>query len=568
MLLGTKHRDKKSWAIASSALFVYIFWKIGWGYYKLFFNEKSFVVVLTRPIIIDTLLIILKKREKYMSEVVLGIDLGTSAVKVSAVDRTGSIIAQQSFDYPLSQPKPGWSEQNPEDWVNGVTVAIVRLILNDGLKPADIKGISYSGQMHGLVLLDANKQVLRPAILWNDTRTTAQTKEIAAKMGAQFIEVTRNRALEGFTLPKILWVKENEPTIFEQATTFVTPKDYVRYRMTGKLAMEISDASGTVAMDVAAGTWSKEIQTAFDLPASFFPEIIGGAEFAGHISQSYALFSGLEIDTQVFGGAADNAAGAIGSAILKPNMVWSSIGTSGVVLKYEDSASVDYKGQIHFFNHAIPGKFYSMGVTLAAGHSLNWFKSTFAAEEDFTSLVASAGKSTIGANGLLFTPYIVGERTPYADSAIRGSWIGIDSMHKRHDFVRSVVEGIVFSFKDIFEIYQRAGANFDTVIASGGGAKSPLWLQIQADIFDKKVVVLENEQGPGMGAAILAAVGLGWFDSVAAAAERFASFGETYEPVPENVAKYQQIYAIYRKVYPATAEVSHALMDYRRVNDN
>ena len=233
-----------------------------------------------------------------MSEVVLGVDLGTSSVKISAVDRQGNIVAQQSYDYPLSQPKPGYSEQNPEDWVNGTTVAIVRLILDDGIKPEDIAGISYSGQMHGLVLLDDNNQVLRPAILWNDTRTTPQTKEIAEKMGQEFIDITRNKALEGFTLPKILWVKENEPEIFSQAASFVTPKDYVRYRMTGKLAMEISDAAGTVAMDVANRTWSKEVQEAFGLKPEFFPEIIEGPEFAGTISPKYAAFSGLTTDTK------------------------------------------------------------------------------------------------------------------------------------------------------------------------------------------------------------------------------------------------------------------------------
>lgn len=501
-----------------------------------------------------------------MEELVLGVDLGTSAVKVSAVSRSGKIVAQRSFDYPLSQPKPGFSEQNPEDWVNGTTVAIVELILKDGIAVEAIKGISYSGQMHGLVLLDQNKQVLRPAILWNDTRTSQQTQEIADQMGDEFINITRNKALEGFTLPKILWVKENEPNIFAAAETFVTPKDYLRYRMTGKLAMEISDAAGTVMLDVAQGKWSKEIQNTFDLPASFFPPIIQGIEEAGEISESYSLFSGLKTATKVFGGAADNAAGAIGSAILKPNMVWSSIGTSGVVLKYEDNADVDYHGQIHFFNHAIPNKYYSMGVTLAAGHSLNWFKNRFAPEEDFTELVDSAKKSTVGANGLLFTPYIVGERTPYADGDIRGSWLGIDSMHQRYDFVRSVLEGIIFSFKDIFEIYEAAGTQFDTVIASGGGAKSALWLQIQADIFNKKVIVLENEQGPGMGAAILAAVGLGWFESVEQAAEQFASFGEIYEPNAVNVAKYAQIYKIYKQMYQQTSEISHQLLAYRREN--
>ncbi|GAK31356.1 xylulokinase [Weissella oryzae SG25] len=499
-----------------------------------------------------------------MSDVVLGVDLGTSAVKVSAVDRQGKIIAQEAYDYPLSQPKPGYSEQNPEEWVNGTTVAIVRLILNDGLSADQIKGISFSGQMHGLVLLNAENKVVRPAILWNDTRTTAQTKEIAEVMGQEFIDITRNKALEGFTLPKILWVKENEPELFAQATTFVTPKDYVRYRMTGNLQMEISDAAGTVAMDVAKRTWSKEIQEKFGLAADFFPEIIEATDFAGNVSSAYAEFSGLQADTQVFGGAADNAAGAVGSAILKPNMVMSSIGTSGVVLKYEDNADVDYAGKIHFFNHAIPGKFYSMGVTLAAGYALSWFKKTFASDMDFTDMVESAAKSTVGANGLIFTPYLVGERTPYADGDIRASFIGIDGTHQRYDFVRAVLEGIIYSFKDIFDIYDAAGADFDTVVAIGGGAKSPLWLQIQADIFNKKVVSLKNEQGPGMGAAILAAVGLGWFDSVQEAANTFTEFGKAYLPDPERAAKYAQMHEIYKQVYGQTAELSHQLLDYRR----
>ncbi|TYC48465.1 xylulokinase [Weissella muntiaci] len=499
-----------------------------------------------------------------MSDVVLGVDLGTSAVKVSAVDQKGQILAQEAYDYPLMQPKPGYSEQNPEEWVNGTTIAIVRLILQDAIKAEQIKGISFSGQMHGLVLLNAENQVLRPAILWNDTRTTAQTKEITQVMGHEFIEITRNQALEGFTLPKLLWVKENEPAIFAQAAKFVTPKDYIRYRMTGRLQMEISDAAGTVAFDIAGQTWSKKIQDAFDLPASLFPEVIEATDFAGNVSKTYAEFSGLSTDTQVFGGAADNAAGAVGAAILQPNMVMSSIGTSGVVLKYEEHANVDYDGKIHFFNHAIPGHFYSMGVTLAAGYALSWFKKTFAAETDFTTMVESAAQSNVGANGLLFTPYLVGERTPYADGDIRGAFIGIDGTHQRFDFVRAVLEGIIYSFKDIFDIYDAAGAEFDTVVAIGGGAKSPLWLQIQADIFNKKVVALKNEQGPGMGAAILAAVGLGWFKTVQEAAEAFTEFGDAYLPDPARVAQYEQMHTIYKQVYRQTAELSHELMDYRR----
>ncbi|HEY4399694.1 MAG TPA: xylulokinase [Lactobacillaceae bacterium] len=496
--------------------------------------------------------------------VVLGVDLGTSSVKVSAVAKDGTIVAQESYDYPLIQSKPGYSEQNPEDWVLGTTVAIVRLILNDGIAADEIEGISYSGQMHGLVLLDADNHVVRPAILWNDTRTTPQVEEIAAKLGEEFIDITRNKALEGFTLPKILWVKENEPKNFAKAATFVLPKDYVRYRMTGQLALEISDAAGTVAYDVANKTWSKTIQDAFDLPADFFPPVIEAIEQAGTVSPQFAEFSGLKTTTRVFGGAADNAAGAIGAGILQPNMVMSSIGTSGVVLKYEDNADVDYHGKVHFFNHAIPNQFYSMGVTLAAGYSLSWFKKTFAGEIGFNEMVESAGDSTIGANGLLFTPYIVGERTPYTDGDVRGSFLGIDGTHARTDFVRAVLEGIIFSFKDIMTLYDEAGAEFDTVVAIGGGAKSPLWLQIQADIFNKKVVTLQNEQGPGLGAAMLAATGLGWFDTVQDAAQSWLTYGQTYEPVPENVAKYARLYNSYQTIYQATADISHQLLAYRR----
>ncbi|GAK48555.1 xylulokinase [Secundilactobacillus oryzae JCM 18671] len=502
-----------------------------------------------------------------MNEYVLGVDLGTSAVKVSAMNRAGEIVAQQSFDYPLSQLHPGYSEQNPEDWVSGTTVAIVRLILNDKIKPEEIQGISFSGQMHGLVLLDDNNQVLRPAILWNDTRTTKQREEIEAKLGDRFVEITKNRPLEGFTLPKLLWVKENEPAIWEQAKTFLLPKDYVRYRMTGQLAMDYSDATGTVLLDVKKGDWSKEICDALDIPVELCPPLIQSIDLAGQISKSYALFSGLTTDTKVFGGGADNAAGAVGAGILSPNMVLSSIGTSGVVLKYEDNPDVDYHGVLQFEDHAIPDSYYSMGVTLAAGYSLSWFKRTFAADESFNDMVDSAGESTVGANGLLFAPYIVGERAPYADAEVRGSFIGVDGTHQRHDFVRSVLEGIIFSFKDIMTIYDENHNDFDTVVAIGGGAKNPLWLQIQADIFNKKVVSLENEQGPGMGAAMMAAVGLGWFKDFQEAADKFVHFGKAYMPIPENAERYKQVYKVYKQIYKHTSDMSHELLEYRRAND-
>ncbi|MDO1604964.1 xylulokinase [Lactobacillus sp. YT155] len=499
-------------------------------------------------------------------KVVLGVDLGTSSVKVSALNKAGEIVAQESYDYPVFQEQPGYSEQNPEDWVLGTTVAIVRLLLNDGISADEIEGISYSGQMHGLVLLDKDNKVIRPAILWNDTRTTPQVREIEEKMGDRFIEITRNRPLEGFTLPKILWVKENEPELFAQAKTVLLPKDYVRFRMTGKLGMDYSDAAGTVVLDVKNKQWSDEIISTFDLPKEIFPELIESVDEVGTITENFAEFSGLSTKTKVFGGAADNAAGAVGSGILKPNTIMSSIGTSGVMLKYEKDSSVDYHGQVHFFNHAIPNSYYAMGVTLSAGDANSWFKKTFGEDYSFTEWMKLAEESTVGANGLVFTPYLSGERTPYADADIRGSFIGIDRMHKKNDFIRAVLEGIIFSFKDILDIFEEKDSNIDTVIAIGGGAKSELWLQIQADIFNKKVVTLKNEQGPGLGAAMIAANGVGWFDTLQDAVDAFVSYDKVYEPKADNCADYAKMYQIYHQVYSQTEKLSHELMDYRRSN--
>ena len=498
-----------------------------------------------------------------MNEYVIGVDLGTSAVKVSAMDRDGKIVAQQSYGYDLHQPHPGYSEQDPRDWLYGTTIAIDRLILRDGLKAEEIDGISFSGQMHGLVLLDANGQVLRPAMLWNDTRTTKQCEEIKEKMGDKFIEITGNRALEGFTLPKLLWVKENEPEIWTKAKSFLLPKDYVRYVMTGKQAIDYSDATGTVLFDIKKNTWNKEICDEFGIPMSMCPPLIRSIDEEGTVTDSYSMFSGLKTTTKVFGGGGDNACGAVGAGILKPNMVMSSIGTSGVVLKYEPDANVNYHGALQYECHAIPDTYYSMGVTLAAGHSLNWFKHTFAKDEDFTAMVNRASERPLGANGLIFTPYLVGERTPYADADVRGSFIGVDSMQNKYDFVRSVIGGITFSFRDILNIYDQHGQDFDTVVAIGGGAKSEFWLQLQANIFNKKVVSLTNEQGPGLGAAMLAAVGLGWFDSLQDCAKKFVHFGKTYEPQPEIVAKYNALYKIYHRVYDQTKDLSHDIMKLR-----
>lgn len=493
----------------------------------------------------------------------MGIDLGTGSVKVSVMDKAGKTVAQESSNLTLVQEQPGYSEQNPEDWVTATTVAIVNLALKDHVNLQDVEGVSYSGQMHGLVLLGADQQVLRPAILWDDTRTTEQCKEIMDICGQDFVKITKNLPLEGFTLPKILWVKENEPQIFAQAQTFLLPKDYLRYRMTGDLSMEYSDAAGTVLLDVVNKTWSKEICDKLGLDIGLCPKLVSSLDQVGTISEHYAQYSGMSTSTKVFAGAADNAAGAIGSDIMDQNKVLISTGTSGVVLRYEDKPN-DYQGQLHFFNHAIPDKFYSMGVTLAAGHSLKWLYQTFGGEEDsLDSFVKTANDAPVGAHGLIFTPYIVGERTPYADSKIRGSFIGVSSINTKADFVRSVLEGVIFSYQDLLNIYHEHGQHFDTVYSIGGGAKSPLWLQIQADVFNKKVSTIENDQEPGLGAAMIAAVGVKWFSSLEDCADHYVKKGKSYWPIPENVEKYQKLYQIYSQVYGQTKEMNHELIDFR-----
>ncbi|USS85696.1 xylulokinase [Fructilactobacillus myrtifloralis] len=497
-----------------------------------------------------------------MTACVLGIDLGTSAVKVSAVNRAGTVLAQESFSYPLNQPDPGYSEQNPNDWVMATTVAIVRLILDDHIDPTEIAGVSYSGQMHGLVLLDQENQVLRPAMLWNDTRTTAERSDIETQLGTEFVRITGNRPLEGFTLPKLLWVKKHEPDIFKQTAVVLTPKDYVRYRMTGKLGIDYSDATGTTMLDIHTNQWSQTICQQFGIPMRILPPLLQSIDRVGTITPEYAEFSGLTTATQVFAGGADNACGALGAGILQPGMGLLSIGTSGVLLRYEEQPTDRYHGQLQLEDHVVPDAYYSMGVTLAAGYSLSWFHRTFCSDLMFAQMLAGAATAPLGAKGLLFTPYIVGERTPHADADIRGSFIGMDATQDRGDFTRAVLEGITFSFRDCLAIYRAAGADLHRIVAIGGGAQSPLWLQMLADILHVPIQSLANEQGPGLGAAMLAAVGLGWYADCASCAQQFVHVGHQYEPLSDHMTKYDQLYALYQQVYPDTRKLSQGLRGF------
>jgi xylulokinase len=494
---------------------------------------------------------------------VIGIDLGTSAVKVLLVNQKGEVCQAVSKSYPLIQAKSGFSEQVPEEWVKMTVQALAELVSARKVNPEDIEGISFSGQMHGLVLLNQQYQVLRPAILWNDTRTTWQCREIEEKLGERLVQITKNTALEGFTLPKLLWVKEHEPDVFADTAVFMLPKDYLRFRMTGTVNSEYSDAAGTLLLDVARKRWSEEICERLEIPLTICPPLVESSHCVGTLLPEICRQTGLKETTKVFAGGADNACGAIGAGILSDGKTLCSIGTSGVILSYEEKER-DYQGKVHFFNHGKEDAFYAMGVTLSAGYSLSWFKETFAKEESFDEFLHGVAQIPAGSRGLLFTPYLFGERSPHADSTIRGSFIGVDSSHQRSDFVRAVIEGITFSLHESIEWFRKEGKTVDTIVSIGGGAKNPVWLQIQADIFNAKIVKLANEQGPGMGAAMLAAYGCGWFESLEECAAQWIRPSMEFAPRREQVEIYRDLFPIYQEIYHQTKELSRKLAKYRK----
>jgi len=496
---------------------------------------------------------------------VIGIDLGTSAVKVLVLDQEGMIRYEASRSYPLIQEQSGYSEQDPEEWVKKTILALQDIASQMGHEVQNIEGISFSGHMHGLVLVDQHYRLLRNCIMWNDTRTTEQCQLIYDLVGEEkLLQITKNPALEGFTLPKLLWVKQNEPDIYEKASVFMLPKDYLRYRMTGEIYSDYSDAAGTLLLDVAKKKWSTLICELVEVPLTLCPPLIDSFACVGTLTKAFAEETGLPQEMKVFAGGADNACGAIGAGILSEGKTLCSIGTSGVILSYEENKDLDFGGKVHYFNHGKQDAFYTMGVTLAAGYSLSWFKDTFATSEDFDSLLADVHEVPIGANGLLFTPYLVGERTPHADATIRASFLGMDASHKRIDFVRAVMEGITFSLNESIDIFRQSGKEIGSIVSIGGGAKSDVWLQMQADIFNAKITLLSSEQGPAMGAAILAAYGSKWFSSLQECADRFLSTVKTIEPIEENVTRYQELYQVYKKVYAQTKEVNVELQKYRR----
>jgi xylulokinase len=490
-------------------------------------------------------------------EYLLGLDIGTSGVKALLISVEGKIVSNKTESYPLLTPHSGWAEQSPYDWWEA-TVKVIRKTISDILIDSNqIKGISLSGQMHSSVFLNEKMEVIRPAILWSDTRTSKQCKEIYAKAGGldQLIHYVSNPALEGFTAPKILWLKENEPENYQKVKHILLPKDYIRYRLTNELFTEVSDAAGTLLFEVIKKRWSASLLEKLEIDQDFLPPVLNSFDLAGRITKNIAEQSGLKFKTPVVAGGADNACGAVGSGIIQEGRVMVSIGSSGVVLAQTNNPQADQEGRIHLFNHACPDSWYMMGVTLSAGMSYEWLeKKLFNHSLDYTKLDQLAEEIKPGSEGLIFLPYLYGERTPHADANARGVYFGISGKHDQRHFIRSVLEGVTFALKDSLELIKDKGVMIKEIRAIGGGAKSRIWQQILADILGEEINLLNVEEGPAFGAALIAGVGVGVYDSFAEAVNRIIKVKKIVVPGIQNAQRYNQYYQLYKKLYYSLKE--------------
>ncbi|EET86756.1 xylulokinase [Clostridium carboxidivorans P7] len=478
----------------------------------------------------------------------LGIDLGTSSVKLIIMNEKGEILASVSKDYDISYPKVGWAEQNPNDWWNSTKAGIKELINNHNIKPETIDGISFSGQMHGLVILDSNNKVLMPAILWCDQRTQKQCDYLNKEFGQDKLsKYTGNVALTGFTFPKLLWVKENKLDIYAKIAHIMLPKDYISFKLTGIFASDVSDASGTIMFDVENRKWSKEILDLFEIKENVLPKVYESYEVIGNVSKKVSNETGLSTSTKVIAGAGDQAAGAVGTGTVNSGILSVALGTSGVVFASSEKFYVDNENRLHSFCHA-NGKWHQMGVILSAASSLKWWVDNVSGDI-FEKLLSEAESSTVGSNKLFFLPYLIGERTPYNDPCAKGSFIGLNITHKRGDMTRAILEGVSFALRDSLEILRTLNVDMKEVRISGGGSKSKLWRQIIADVFNLNVSIINSKEGPAYGAAILAAVGCKLFNSVDEACEALIKTTDITEPIRENVEKYDKLYKIYSSLY-------------------
>jgi len=498
-----------------------------------------------------------------MSMQVLGVDVGTGGTRAVVVGESGRILSSATEEHePFASPQIGWAEQNPEDWWRACGIAVRKALAIAALAGDQIGCVGFSGQMHGAVMLDATDEVVRPALIWCDVRTEKQCQELSEKVGAEaLIRLTCNPALPNFTLTKFLWVRENEPENWKRVRSVMLPKDYVRFRLTGESATDMADASGTLLLDVAHRRWSHEVLQAAGMDESLLPRLFESSEICGKVSPSGAAATGLQPGTPVVAGAGDQAAGAVGMGIVAPGAVSATIGTSGVVFAATDRPALDPKGRLHTFCHAVPGRWHLMGVTQAAGLSLRWFRDRFGAagNEDgrdaYERLTAEAAALPPGSDGLLWAPYLMGERTPHLDPNARAALIGLTASHTRGHVVRAILEGVAFSLRDSFTLFAEMGVPVRNIRLGGGGARSPLWRQIQADVYGREVEVLEAEEGAAYGAAILAGVGAGVWSSVDTACSEVVKVAQRVAPQPAVVERMNASYAAYRRIYPAVVSV-------------
>ncbi len=490
----------------------------------------------------------------------LGIDISTTGAKALLISADGVVIGSATTPLTLSTPRPLWSEQNPHEWWAGIAASVRQVLAETGVAAGDIAAVGLTGQMHGLTLLDERGEVLRPAILWNDQRTGPQCDEIRRRLGKErLIEITGNDALTGFTAPKILWVQQNEPEVYAQARQALLPKDYIRFKLTGEYGCDKADGAGTILFDLQARNWSPEVLDALGIPAAWLPPTFEGPEMTSRVSEHAARETGLLAGTPVVGGGGDQAAQAVGVGAVEPGIIALTLGTSGVVFATTPSALIEPEGRLHAFCHAVPGRWHFMGVMLSAAGSLQWYRDTLAPGLSFDALTAEAEAAPPGCEGLLFLPYLTGERTPHPDPLARGAWVGLTIRHGRGHLTRAVLEGVAFGIKDSFTLIQNAGlGEIRQVRVSGGGAKSALWRQIMADVLGAELVTVNTTEGAAFGAALLAAVGAGLYPTVdAACAAAIQITGQTLPSADSET--YQRWYPRYRALYPALSHEFEAI---------
>ena len=499
----------------------------------------------------------------------LGVDLGTSGTKTVLFDENGHAVASATVEYPLLQPHNGWAEQNADDWWEAARSTIRTVLAQSGVDAAEVKGLGISGQMHGLVLLDKDGRVLRPSILWCDGRTQAECDEIHEKVGRErLIQIAANPALTGFTACKVLWVRRHEPDIWRQVRHMLLPKDYVRYKLTGEIKQEISDASGTNLLDVRARCWSAEILEKLDIDPALLPELVESTAVAGAITPEAAAATGLMPGMPVAGGG-DNMCAAVGTGVVVPGKAFTTIGTSGMVYAHSPQVQIEPEGRVHAFCSCIPGEYVNFACVLASGLSLKWYRDQFcraemqAAEEmgvdPYILMNEEAAQSPIGANRLLFLPYLMGERSPLMDNDARGAFIGLSAIHTRRDLLRAVMEGVMYALRQNVETMRAMNVRPAAMLACGGGAKSPFWRQMMADMFGMPVKTVKNTEGPALGAAILAGVASGIYADVPSACAALIEENEPLLPEKDSSAAYEPYYDLFVSLYPALKE------SYRRL---